>query len=415
VAQEWLSEVILALTYRWCGWNGVLILTAGAAGWAISLVAGYVRRHARSDIALMLVVLAITCAEPSLLARPHILGLPLVALWTIGLVSARARGTSPPLILLPLMTVWANLHGGFAIGLALAGALGVEAVFDPNGNRREAIRDWGIFVLAAVLAAIITPRGFHTLLFPFQLMSLHNLYRIQEWKPTDYSHLSGMSVSILVALYLGMIGTLRLPRYRVLLSVGLVFATMQHVRYDQLFGIITPILLAGALGRGSETETSPQPVTWKWASIGLASAVAVISLGFRLGTPVQREDIGYYASAALAMVPPDLRVKPVLNEYGFGGLLIFDGVRPFVDGRADLYGDDFLDTYQSIMHADGDTLDDVLCRYRIAWTMFTPGSVVPALMDRTPGWHRFYSDKLAVIHVRDQSPDSLPCPTSIGG
>jgi hypothetical protein len=66
------------------------------------------------------------------------------------------------------------------------------------------------------------------------------------------------------------------------------------------------------------------------------------------------------------------------------------------------------------MHADGDTLDDVLCRYRIAWTMFTPGSVVPALMDRTPGWHRFYSDKLAVIHVRDQSPDSLPCPTSIG-
>jgi hypothetical protein len=40
---------------------------------------------------------------------------------------------------------------------------------------------------------------------------------------------------------------------------------------------------------------------------------------------------------------------------------------------------------------------------------------VPALMDRTPGWHRLYSDKVAVIHVRDQDPGNLPCPSSIGG
>jgi hypothetical protein len=47
--------------------------------------------------------------------------------------------------------------------------------------------------------------------------------------------------------------------------------------------------------------------------------------------------------------------------------------------------------------------------------MFKPDTVVALVMDRTPGWHRFYSDKLAVIHVRDQSPDSLPCPASAGG
>jgi hypothetical protein len=410
VAQEWLSEVFLALAYRCAGWNGVLILTAAVVGGTVSLVAGYVRRHARTDIAVMLMVLAITCAEPSLLSRPHILALPLVALWSIGLVSARARGTAPSFALLPVMTLWANLHGGFAIGLVLAGAFAIEAVFDPAGNRRDALRGWGIFIFAAVLAAIITPRGIDTLLFPLQLMSLHNLYRIQEWKPADFSQLNGMSVSILVALYLGMIGTLRLPRFRVLLTVGLVYATMQHVRYEQLFGIIVPILLAGALGRGIDAETPRKQLAWNWAPLGLAGAAAIISLSFRIGLPVERIDAGYYASAALAAVPADLRTKPVLNEYGFGGLLIFDGIRPFVDGRADLYGDDFLDTYQSITHADGATLDDVLCRYGIEWTIFRPDAVVPALMDRTPGWHRLYSDKLAVIHVRDQHPGTLPCP-----
>ena len=106
-------------------------------------------------------------------------------------------------------------------------------------------------------------------------------------------------------------------------------------------------------------------------------------------------------------MPAELRTRPVLNEYGFGGLLIFDGIRPFIDGRADLYGDDFMDMYLAIVHAKGDMLDEVLCRYGIEWTMFGPETVVPALMDRTAGWHRLYSDKVAVIHVRDHA-DSRP-------
>jgi hypothetical protein len=111
---------------------------------------------------------------------------------------------------------------------------------------------------------------------------------------------------------------------------------------------------------------------------------------------LERTDQNSYATAALASVPDDLRNKPVLNEYGFGGLMIFSGVKPFIDGRADLYGDGAIETYLSIVHAKGDVLDDVLCRYHVAWTMFTPDTVVPALMDRTPGWHRLYSDKVAV-------------------
>jgi hypothetical protein len=38
--------------------------------------------------------------------------------------------------------------------------------------------------------------------------------------------------------------------------------------------------------------------------------------------------------AALEATPLELRDKPVLNDYDFGGYLIFAKVRPFVDGRA---------------------------------------------------------------------------------
>src|ERR1700742_659084 len=35
MAQEWLSEVILALSYRYAGWDGVMALAAAAAGGTI--------------------------------------------------------------------------------------------------------------------------------------------------------------------------------------------------------------------------------------------------------------------------------------------------------------------------------------------------------------------------------------------
>lgn len=409
VAHEWLSEVILALAYGWSGWNGVIILTAGAAGCVIGFIAYYLKLHSRTDIAVMLIVLAVSCGGPSLLSRPHLIALPVVTLWTIGLVAARARRTGPPLLMLPLMALWANLHGGFLVGLVLAGALGVEAVFDPACDRRESLRRWSVFFVGAVAAAMITPLGTETLLFPFRLMSMKNLYQIQEWKPSDFSHLSGMTVSVLVALYVGLSGMVRLPKFRVLLLAGLVFATMQHVRNAQLFGILAPLLLADSLFKAGQTPLPLKLTVPEWAPVWIVGTAAALSLAFRVGLPLERIDESSFASAALANVPSDLRVKPVLNEYGFGGQLIFEGVQPFIDGRADLYGDDFMEMYLSIVHAKGDMLDEVLCRYGIEWTMFGPETVVPALMDRTPGWHRLYSDKVAVVHVRDQSVGRPTC------
>jgi hypothetical protein len=176
------------------------------------------------------------------------------------------------------------------------------------------------------------------------------------------------------------------------------------VRNAQVFAVVAPLLLANALGPA-------RPVMAReWMLGGIAGLIAVASRCIRIGLPLERVDGGSYASAALAAVPQPLRTKPVLNDYGFGGLMIFSGIKPFIDGRADLYGEKGMERYLSIIHANGDVLDDVLCRYHIAWTMFPPGTVVSALMDRTPGWHRFYTDKFAVIHVRDADASQATCP-----
>ena len=36
---------------------------------------------------------------------------------------------------------------------------------------------------------------------------------------------------------------------------------------------------------------------------------------------------------------------PVFNDYDFGGYLIFSGIPTYIDGRAELYGQDFFSDY----------------------------------------------------------------------
>ncbi len=90
-------------------------------------------------------------------------------------------------------------------------------------------------------------------------------------------------------------------------------------------------------------------------------------------------------SAALEAVPFSLRAQPVLNEYGLGGQLIFNGVRPFIDSRADLYGDEFLARYRRIDAADRAELERTLSEYHITWTIFPASHPVVSVMDNGRG------------------------------
>jgi hypothetical protein len=94
----------------------------------------------------------------------------------------------------------------------------------------------------------------------------------------------------------------------------------------------------------------------------------------------------------------------VLNDYSFGGYLIFSGVQPFVDSRVELYGDAFLDRYAKIISPDSAVIRSTLSAADIQWTIFDPGSPVVGVMDRLPGWRRLYADRFAVIHIRDKRP-----------
>src|SRR5271169_4307679 len=112
VLHEWLAEIVLAASYDIAGWGGLVLLTAAAFAVSLALLTRFLLRWAEPFSALIAVTLAATLVEGHLLARPHLLALPLLVLWSGALFAARDIGSAPPFRLLPLMVLWANLHGG---------------------------------------------------------------------------------------------------------------------------------------------------------------------------------------------------------------------------------------------------------------------------------------------------------------
>ncbi|HEY1865190.1 MAG TPA: hypothetical protein VGG77_16190 [Roseiarcus sp.] len=406
-AHEWLSEVLLALAFQLGGWSSVVLLTGAAVALAALIVGSSAARDLRGVPLVATVAVGLSLVTANLLARPHVLALPLAAAWSAGLIAARDRCRAPPLWLAALMTVWANMHGGFIFGLALIGPFALEAAMEaPIAGRLATGRAWATFALVALVAALVNPYGVDALFLPFRLMSVENLSRISEWRPQDFSHIGTMELALLTLLGFTLTRPFAMPPIRAALIIALVAMALQHARHQVLLGILAPMLLA----RPIEAAIGAAPVGDEWrrvAGVAVPTAVAAVLAigGMRLLAPIEPTDGAAAPISAFSAVPPELRRKPVLNDYAFGGFLIFENVRPFIDARVELYGDPMMSLYNKLRGGDREAVESALKRYDVAWTIFAPGNQIVVLLDREPGWRRLYADATAVVHVRDTAPE----------
>jgi hypothetical protein len=400
-AHEWLAETLMALAWRAAGMPGIMVLAATAAGLTVAIILHHLRRFLPGVYAVLGLIVALANAAPSMLARPHLLAWPCLALWCGGLVTARANRTAPSFALLPVMLLWVNLHGSFMMGLLLAGAFMLEALFDSGASRRHVVTTWGSFVLAAFAVALLNPDFLAGELFPIHMVGMKTLTWIGEWQPTDFSRVQPLELMILAGLALGLSGKVRLPPVRLLMLLGLIHGALSHGRNEQLLGIVGAVILAEPLGTSlGRGHAEVLGVAWRRVAAG-AVLLATAALVGRLVAPLDPGRTGAAFAATLDRVPLEVREKPVLNEYGLGGQLIFQGVRPFIDSRADLYGDAFLTQYRRITLPERDALDRVLTGYGIAWTIFPSGDRIVPVLDQQPGWQRLIEMDGVVVHVRE--------------
>lgn len=404
ISSSWLAQVVFAGAYRLFGWAGPVSLAAAAAASTIAWLTAILSRRMGAGYAILIAFVALLVSGTHLFARPHVLALPVMFAWANGLLSASERQEAPSFWLLPLLALWTNLHGGFVFGLVLVGGFGLDALWNASGERRRplALR-WLAFGAGACAACCATPYGWETVVASYKILDLGELLHvISEWQPADFGTLSRFELCILALIGGALLGGVKLSPPRIALVLGLLHMALSHVRNQEVFVLLLPLVLLTPVGNQMGLRVANADDR---SSVSLASVVALIAV-FGIGTLT--------SAARATLQPPAINspvaavdalkashAKRVLNDAFFGGYLIWRDIPVFIDGRAELYGEEFVMKYfHALFLKDVNALYDLLKVYDIDALLLKRDTPASLLVDHLDGWQRVYADDIAVLHVR---------------
>lgn len=389
IAMEWLADVAYGAAFALAGYAGVAALVAAALVILHAIVFLHVRRSFGplgicASFAAMDAVLG-----TFLFARPHLLVWPILAAWTALLLRSSQGGKPPSYWSLLLLVLWTNIHASFPLAILIAGAISLDALVS---HKWATWPQWTAFLSASVIALMMNANGLRGLLQPFHIAGLKMLPSILEWQPSSPSLTPQFFVVLLLGLGALLWRGVTIPIGRLLLLLMLLGFAFMQVRHQEWFIIVAALVLPPLFGSKGWTTAPP---AWP---VGL---IAVLTVAARAILPIVPEEDIANPRHLIAAVPESLRLQPVLNGYSFGGPLILAGIRPYIDGRAEMYGDEFFADYQDILGGDTTRFDRAVKRYDIRWTMLPLGSGrLTKAIESSGKWRRIYSNQVGVIDVR---------------
>jgi hypothetical protein len=402
-SSSWLAQVLFATSYNLAGWTGPVVLAASCIAATFALFTHILSRRIPAGYAVAVAVTVLALSMGHFLARPHVLVLPIMVAWASGLILASERGQAPSPWLLPLMAVWANLHGGFVFGLVLVGAFALDALWNADRAQQRSVGlRWAAFGIGALVACCATPYGWGSILAARKILDLGELlHLIYEWMPADFSKFGAFEMAILTLIAGALYNGVKLTPPRIALVLGLLHMALSHVRNLEIFALLLPIVVLAPVA--SHFALRPAWAARTGAPMPVMAAVMVLLGGWTwLLTANTTFAIPENQSPAAAVDALKAHnPKRVLNDLPFGGYLIWRQVPVFIDGRAELYGEAFdMAYYRAMQLKDVNQLLDILKRWDIDAVLLMPHTPAAGLFDHIGGWQKVYADKRAVLHVR---------------
>lgn len=419
-----LGQVLWYGLFAWGGWPlvslGLAALVTGAFGliWLVTPGNQYLRAFA--------VILGVITSSLIWVARPQMISFLLAALVLL-LLERYKRSGSRWIYGLPLITLlWANIHGGYAIALMLVAAYVVgESVNhltrqtdDPRLSWPQ-IRNLVVIGIISFLAVAINPHGWEMWLYPFRTVGIGALRDyIQEWRSPNFHMSITWPFVLMFLLTVGAMGrTSRRVDWTDLALVGLWAAwSLFAVRNIGLYGLLTVPMLAryadAAVGDylpvAGTSSLNRRPVLMRlnWLLLGLLTLAALLRVGLTLAPQTEAMIEQETAPAgAVQFIAQQRPAGPLFNSYNWGGYILFKlwpDYSVYIDGRTDLYEDEFIRRYWGVMNARQDwqqTLDED----DINLVLIENNSTLAKFLAREPAWTELYSDEMAVIFARNRA------------
>lgn len=418
LTHEWLSEIFIYKSFE-SGGFGLLILIFSVII-TTSFVFSYFRcpDGSKPYIAGYAVLLGALTSIPIWGVRPQMLTLLFTSIFLFLLDRFRQNESFKTLIPLPLLTIlWVNLHAGYILGIAIeiiyiSGYL-LETIFQKDHNEKEKIKKpfWilFLFLFISIFATLLNPAGFHILSYPFLTLtdSAMQAY-INEWFSPDFHQIiwQPLAILILVLIGAGMKGKYPISITKVLLTLVFGYGALRSMRNIPLFAIVVIPVLAEKLNDSIQLKINahkPSKLFRFAALITIIILALILAQGFFQTTiNQQRSESENFPKAAADWILENKTPGNLLNSYNWGGYLIwrlYPEYRVYIDGRADLYGKEFVTDYMDISFTKLGW-EKKLDQYNIGIVFVESDSMLANAMRQSSVWKISYEDEISVIFLR---------------
>jgi hypothetical protein len=411
--QEWLAQVTIYGAWKCAGFSGLMLwmfLLATAV-----LIAGYGLCSLYSGnlkVAFLGAMMIWLFTTVGFSIRPQLISYLLLITELLLIHLGRSRTPRWFLWLPILFALWVNCHGSFILGIILAGVILFASLFSFRVGSLQAQR-WNprcrrmlaLALILSVAALLLNPAGIKQILYPFDTMlHMHILLgNVDEWAPLDMTEARGVVLLAILLCSFLLVVVRRSELFfdeLLLLALG-TWMAVSHVRMLFLFGIVAAPILSRQLATSWEGYDAAKDRVWPNA-VMIAASLLTILIAFPDSRNLEEQVEEQSPVKAVEFIQASHLAGPMLNDYSFGGYLIWAlPEHPvFIDGRTDVYEwSGFLGEFAPWATLESDP-DALLQKYRIGFCLLTRQSPMARVLPLLPGWKIVYSDKNSVIFAR---------------
>ncbi|MFH1412597.1 MAG: hypothetical protein ABIG10_01020 [bacterium] len=442
VDHEWLSNIMLYLGYEHLGYFWLNIIFALIIILALSLATAYLKKtyfkNTGDYVLIGLQLLGLIAIMPHLGVRLQEITILFLVILLIIIDKFSRKPGKIIYWLIPLFLIWANLHAGFLIGIAVLGWwLTVQLILTIFKSKPTKWLKLLIIMVLSCAATLITPYGWK--LYSFLSDYTNNAYLkiIEEWLPIyalPIHYWQMLFIAIIISLIIACYGLSlkKLNLWQVSITIIFLAMAIKSTRHFPLFFIVIYLCLIPDIIQKQMPDKFKQIINHNIIKIiSIISLLLLSILVFFYTNFTNQPNLAFcdkYPCKAVEFLQnnPEYQKLKMYNRYNFGGFLIWamPELPLFIDGRMPQYEFANHSLIQEYISFINDNIENKLKEYGIEMVLWNakpnkmrlnwidkyllglkPEDVeskplIRNYLDESDNWELIFEDNASVIYIK---------------
>ena len=389
ISHEWLFEYILYCFKFAFNQNHVIIFSLILVTTIMLLIHIPNLKNYKNNIAFSLLWISFSIIFIFYIQlRPHLFSYIFFALSIYILYDLYKNENSKKIYSLPVLSVlWANVHGGSSNLVYLLPLLFmITGIFQFCCNKiyskRLTKRQYTKLILITIISFVfltINPHGIKMLFYPYQnLADVTMINTISEWQPTNLNNIMHYPYYILVIIIVIILlfSEKKINMIDMIMLAFTIFLGLKAIRFWPYTYIVSTYFICNYIKKRKKDNLTE-----------IVMVLIIISFLFLALKVNKINDKNKIIDDYTINYLKDVKPKRLYNYYDYGGYLIYNDIKVFIDGRADLYSKYNYKNYHKICNTNNSFIE-LISKYNFDYYIVKKNTNIDYYLYRTKEYVR---------------------------